>query len=483
MVLFSGLDTSPLGGTTVGRTSVLVSSAPPIQARINSGMCVPTVHIDNLPFRHSLPSQELADVLALIAGARTITNGLTTQLLAGIKANDAGEAAHARDLLINSPEARLASAINANKKLRPDLRQSLERCLAVPALLDFTKPLNEPVPVYPKAKKSGGCRMIHNPRLMHRTGQDIVARIMGAYYVPRPRQFTQRGVQAAVRQIKQLLKMGQAYYARLDIKDFYPSFDPDKLVTELPLPQGVVENVVIGRHMKAELDKEFMKSGYAGSSIHHTHDDLLTLARLGIPQGSGCSPIIGSYSLSRLAWPAMPDAHLVNYADDFLLLSESPLPLGKAVGTLTGAVAKLPDGYFDLKLKAEGAISKEFAFLGHRFQFINGALKVSPTLENLEDIWRKVGKIDHALSDLVYAVGKHGAYDKQMAMKHVAHMVAVVAGWLSAFSECDDVGRAMQEVMFGNDDWCKVLGVTLDKAKEFIEPSMDYQPSDYTFGH
>jgi hypothetical protein len=40
---------------------------------------------------------------------------------------------------MTSPQARLASAITANKKLRPAKRQTLDKCLAVPTALDFSQ--------------------------------------------------------------------------------------------------------------------------------------------------------------------------------------------------------------------------------------------------------------------------------------------------------------------------------------------------------
>jgi len=43
---------------------------------------------------------------------------------------------------------------------------------------------------------------------------------------------------------------------------------------------------------------------------------------------------------------------------------------------------------------------------------------------------------DEQLSNLVYAVGKNGKYDKQKALTLLARMLAIVDGWSSAFSEC-----------------------------------------------
>ena len=169
----------------------------------------------------------------------------------------------------------LCSAITANKKLPAEKRATLEQCLNVPCLLDFDSRLSEPVPVYPKAKKGGGVRMIHKPGLLHRTGQDIVLRIMGAHFAPRPFQYTHRGVQTAIATSKASLNAGLTYAARLDIKDYFVSFDPKKLASELPLRNELVEHVVLGRHLKVVMDQGRTHGHKVHSSSPHTHEDLL----------------------------------------------------------------------------------------------------------------------------------------------------------------------------------------------------------------
>jgi hypothetical protein len=117
-------------------------------------------------------------------------------------------------------------------------------------------------------------------------------------------------------------------------------------------------------------------------------------ARLGIPQGSGCSQIVGMFIVSQLAWPSLPVAPMINYADDFLLLALDPLVLDKAVGELTDAVSGLPGGNFSVVLKAQRTASMGFEFLGHHLKIVDGTLKTVPTNANLEDLYRKLDKVD-----------------------------------------------------------------------------------------
>lgn len=355
---------------------------------------MPVALIDSVAIKHSLSGAALADAKKLISKSRFATNSWATVLRKSIKSGDDVDQAEARQWLMTSPEALLTSAIAANRKLRTAKRQTLERCLAVPQLLDFSGPLKEVVPVRPKAKKSGGCRMLHNHRLFHRTAQNAVVRVVGPYFTPRPFQYTQKGVHAAIRRGKTAIKTGHVCIARLDIKDFFPNFSAEALITELPLPWEVVEHVVVGRHMAVVMDQE-KKHGQNGPLLlPHAHQALLLLARLGIPLGSGCSPIVGMFCVSRLVWLAMPGVILLNYADDFLLLALSPKILDEAIGKLTGAVADLPGGHFDLQLKVTGNVSKGFDFLGHHLSVVDGTLETRPSQANLEELYRKLNALE-----------------------------------------------------------------------------------------
>ena len=440
---------------------------------------MPIVFIDGVAFKHSLPENELADALAHVAVARAVTNHHVKQLAAGLTKGDAALLEQHHHGLIEGPHARLASAIAANKNLKPAKLQSLERCLAIPGLLNFDLPLSEPVPVYAKPKKSGGVRMIHNPGLLHRTAQDMIARVLSAHYVPRPFQFTHDGVHKAIKAAKSALTSGHVHVARLDVQDFYPSFTIEKLVTELPLRKEVVEHVVVGRLMKVVMDQEHMKAGYASPSLPHTHADLLLLARQGIPQGSACSPIIGAFIMSRLKWSAASDVTLINYVDDFLLMSKSLPLLDLAVGKLTAAVADLPGGQFTLKIKGTGSAEKGFEFLGHHIQVVDAIVNTRPTNVAVHEMFEELGGIEAKLSQMVYVPGKAFKYDKAVATKLVAHMVAKLNGWQAAFCECDTPMRDLEFWVHEISDWLRKLAIPLQEVLDAVEPHMGYRWDGY----
>jgi hypothetical protein len=441
---------------------------------------MPTTLIDGIAFKHSLPESAVADAMKMIEKSRSATKATATALVNSIKSGDESTQVKARQWLMTSPHALLTSAIAANKKLRTAKRQTLEKCLAVPGVLDLNEPIAEVVPVRPKAKKSGGFRMLHDHGLLHRTAQNSVRRIVGTYFVPRSFQYTHNGVQAAIARTKKAIMAGHIYIARLDIKDFYPSFSAEALITELPLNEEAVEHAVIGRHMKVVMDQDKRHGRNHPMSFPHTQDDLLLLARLGIPQGSGCSPIIGMFCISRLLWAPMPGVILLNYADDFLLLALSETLLSEAVGKLIDAVANVPGGHFDLRLKSTSEINKGFNFLGHHLQLVDANLKTKPTESNLQDLYGTLNPLEEKIGKLTFVPGK---IDKAAALTCLASCHAFVEGWKAAFSECDDIERWLSLPSNNLKELLSKVGASPDEMVAAVEPWMLFEPSDYALGH
>ena len=196
-----------------------------------------------------------------------------------------------------------------------------------------------------------------------------------------------------------------------------------------------------------------------------------------------CSPIVGMYCMSRLAWKTMPGVVLVNYADDFLLLAKSPKLLDKAIGKLTDAMGDLPGGQFILKLKTTSNVDAGFDFLGHTLQAIEDKLVTSPTAGNIDKLFKEVMRIEEALWKKVYAIEKHGVLDNSFAVTPLARMKAKADGWVKAFSQCDDAAGYVEQLTHEFDVWLEKLGLTLKQIVAATDPSMAYDPGDYALGH
>ncbi len=209
-----------------------------------------SVNINNSLFRHSFGHSELTKALEHVAAAAAAAKKMDDQLLFAVGSGADVEGAAAAAVLF-ADSSILYSAVRANKKLKPHRRATLNHCLGLPETLNVAAPINEPVRVFPREKKGGVLGVILEFGIKHRTAQDIVARILSRHLKPRPFQYGLKGVHDTVAEVKTRLAAGYVYTARLDIKNFYGSFQLEKLAHELPLPHEVVDYAVLGRHLEA----------------------------------------------------------------------------------------------------------------------------------------------------------------------------------------------------------------------------------------
>jgi len=439
------------------------------------------VKIDGAVFPHSMSASALKAARKTIEQARISTKSLMEKLQKSIASRDAIAQKGILAALPSNKDILLTCAVAANKTLKPKKRQPLESCLEVANSLSFDKPLSEIVPVYPKPKSGGGVRMIHDHGLHHRTGQKLVQLFLSPFFKPRSFQYTYKGVHAAVSEVRKRLQMGYVYIGRYDIKSFYGSFHDRKLSSTLPVPQGLVDYVAVGRHMKVKMKSVNRWGDNVSPSIASlSFGDLLSAACRGIPHGSTCSPLVSSYCMSQLRWPAMPELVLVNYADDFLLMGRSMQLLQKAGQVLVAAVGNLPGGQFELVCKCTGEAKDGFSFLGHQFRSEGGCFKVRPTERNLEHFWKKFLDLDQHVWPYVYPVNLSKKDAFPLAVEGLARLAAFVQGWRAAFSACDDPDRWIGDAPKQIGEYRKALGISSHELEASIDPSM-IVPDEFYF--
>jgi hypothetical protein len=431
---------------------------------------MPVALVDGTPFRHGLTQAELRKARADLEVARA------RRLLASVRERDAEGQRLAVEDLLHRPEPKICSAVTANKKIPSKRRRTLEWCMSIDKSLDVEQPIDEPVRVWGEPKKEGGMRAICEFGPKGRTAQDMVQRVMAAYYKPRSFQFTHQGVQRAIAAVRTIVDRGFVYAAKLDIRDCFGSFDSEKLSAELPIPMGTVEYVVTGRHLKVELDPGHANRHSYAYASPHTQAHLIELARRGLPPGSACAPIVAAYCISRLAWTPSGIAKLSNYADDFFLLASSAKHLSEEIGTLTDAVEEVPGGHFQLRVLHEGHFAEGVDFLGHHLKIVGGSLQVSVTERNLHDFLGHLLEVETSLGPVAYVVGQR---DRRRAIELLARFYAFADGWSRNFRECDDIGKwtAMWQSDFH--DHLSALGISEQEVKVAIDDSMTYEPSGY----
>ena len=213
--------------------------------------------------------------------------------------------------------------------------------------------------------------------------------------------------------------------------------------------------------METTWDMEHMKGKFPSSVSPHTV--LFTEARLGIPQGSACSSIVGAYCMARLPWIPMADVVLSNYADDFLLLAKNVSVRAKAIDDLTEAVGNLPGGTFNLKVKKESSAYSGVTFVGHVLQIIDGKLTTWPE-QNFEGVYGPLERLDNGLGKNCLPAGPFsgapGKFNKEEALRLWRGVKRSLTVGGPAFRECDNVDRILTQAYLGINEWLVKIGVS-----------------------
>lgn len=161
-----------------------------------------------------------------------------------------------------------------------------------------------------------------------------------------------RGVDRAIARLRQLRDQGFEYVFDADIRKFFDSVRFDLLEQQL-LAQGEP-------HWLLSLISQWIKAPFwDGRRLRARHR--------GLPQGSPISPLLANIFLSPLdvALASLP-AKLVRYADDFLVLTDSPDSLALAVTHTTTVLSRLGLEINPAK-STSTSFSEGFRFLGVYF--------------------------------------------------------------------------------------------------------------------
>lgn len=388
--------------------------------------------------------QERKSMVRKVTRARKQTDKKLAGYTAALKAGNKTEARKIADQYMKSYSGRLVAVVDQNRRRRRDQRYTLTKCHKIAAGIKAHKPCDEKVWVSLKPKKSGGKRVIQNFGLRRRSAQRMVRTILQLRVSPQKWQFTLKGVQNAIRIVKEFDPSPDTWVARLDITDFYGSFTCGGLNVSLwDIPKSIVKNTLLGE----------------GSNIHYYHmydfpmESYTKAARQGVPQGSVVSPLIGALAVSQIAWEPDDGVVLINYVDDFLILAPSKEKLEKAIFALDSAVTQeLPGGNFHLKHEHLGTFSEGVDFLGHSFSFeteksvvdkkyvFEEMFVIMPT----PSVFKRLGDNVDTMSDKIKVAKK--LFVKKGSEKHrdtfvsrLAELYAHLRGWKESFSECDPV--------------------------------------------
>lgn len=378
------------------------------------------------------------------------------------------------DKYLGSQLIRFVAVVKANKKLAVADRLSIQECWSLANNLRFHMPLTEPVKVYTKAKAHGGKRPISVFGIGRKAVQLLVRSLLDHRLKPRAWQYTHRGVHKAIEYIVKLNPSADVNVRKLDIVNQFGNFQEVQL-----------------REFCKELPKDVVRIGILSNTYPLTSMDGSPIAeetsyqaRQGIAQGSAVSPLVAALSVAQLDWTPPEGVHLLNSADDFLLICDDLEKLDKATSALTAAVAALPGGNFSLVPKnmlvvgnSTSTFGKGVTFLGHYIQrWEDGTLAISPC----DSAYARFGDVtERILSDIATHTQKHQkllekedyegmAEVRSRIVYRIAELNKYVGGWRSAFSMCQPVFIDEVTAAVGHSAYaiCQKFDITLDDLKD-----------------
>ena len=259
--------------------------------------------------------------------------------------------------------------------------------LSLPQIVEQSKKfktltkLDEPATVYLKPKSGGEFRQICNFGPVARGAHLMVLKLLRMAYTPAEYQFTSLSVkEARSTALKHIKEEGFHHVAEIDIKGHYPSFIEEELIKVLPLPKAVIHEIVMGA--SAVWITQSVPSGYISN---------ISQSPSGVPQGSGASGEVASWSVAQLKMAIrVKGLVVVNYADNFFVFANSEIALQATCEFLRSAISKLPGGTFNGVEKQVGTVQDGFAMLGCWIGEKGGQATVEPTDTNLARLYDQI---------------------------------------------------------------------------------------------
>lgn len=416
------------------------------------------IEIDSYPFPTKTSLREARAARKEIVACAQYKRQLLRDYRSAVRSRDRGLQRLIADQLASAPQAVIAYTVQGNKALPFTARIPIEDCLEVPAWMSLKEPLQETVWAWAVPKANGTYRTMAKFGPRQKAMQFMVRDILSTHFVPRPFQFSHSGVHRAIAAVRQAAKAQPTHYAHLDIQNFYGSYQLE-LLRELPIPKGLVDYVVSGRHLKVQVDKK--RSQKASTQAKAPYPDtsaIIGAARSGTPTGSICSPMLGSWSVSRLHWKN-EDVALVNYVDDFLLLGSSTQNVEAATNALIEAVGSLPGGNFVLRSKGVGQTAESFSFLGHQIYIQRSAVTIEPSKQAVIAFLAKFEALECELIELQSNSPMRGP-DADGGLTKVALLKRLIDGWGGAFSQCDNIGSQLAPIQEALQFWMDALNIS-----------------------
>jgi hypothetical protein len=344
---------------------------------------------------------------------------------------------------LTSFDARLAATRLAASKMRWYRRPKETELKTIAKSLNAFQGTREEVRLRLIKKGANTFRPTLDFGIEHRALQHLVLSVLYAIAELHPRQFATRGgVAGAIAQAMDAMRAGYVHVHEIDIKDFYASFDGNKLVELVPVQKKVIERVLLSEHLNIVPSKlHHIKSCFGAADtvqgVVSPLEKYLAEARRGIPQGSAASPLLAELLLAPLLFqvPAGDTVVVVAYADNILVMAKTASDADAMTNSLRLALKKHPAGPLWPKIKTfppGGPIE----FLGHRLAAHGGKVRAQPTPENQKKFEHRMkrGLAQLRKPKLAPATRRRLARD----------LKGDLSSYVSNFSLCDGVKECQQ---------------------------------------
>ena len=220
-------------------------------------------------------------------------------------------------------------------------------------------------------KPDGRTRPLGIPTVKDRVAQTAAALVLGAIFEAdlQPEQYAYRPDRSAldaVRHVHKLLCTGHGQVVDADLSGYFDS------IPHAELMQSVARRVSDGAMLhliKMWLEAPVEETDDRGRTQRTTRN---RDEGKGTPQGAPISPLLSNLYMRRfvLGWKALGhekrlDAHIVNYADDFVICCRNNAE--QALAAMTGMMAKLKLAVNEAKTHVCQLPQETFDFLGYTF--------------------------------------------------------------------------------------------------------------------
>jgi RNA-directed DNA polymerase len=238
-----------------------------------------------------------------------------------------------------------------------------------------------------------------------------------------------RGCKEAIAEIAQVLDSGAGFYCRSDIQDFFTKIPRQDIVDDLrpALADDNFCNLLL-ESTHTTLSNEEDLVGFM---------DLFPLDRVGVPQGSALSALLGNVLLHPIDI-AVEDVgvRLIRYIDDLVIIGKSEQVVSRAFGILRQKLKKIGMNVYDpghSKKAAKGPTSRGFDFLGVSIR----PGMVYPSRASRENLRSAMSRLAKDGKSAIGAAGRGDVQGREQALAQCLNrMDGQVAGWCHSFSFC-----------------------------------------------